>query len=202
MSLPDLVRANLDVVFVGINPSSFSVAQGHYFARKTNRFWPCFSASKLSLKAREATGLTRFEPVHDRDLLDHGFGFTDAVKRASPRASDISPAEFCAGVETLLTKLHRFRPKVACFHGIMAYRPVHRALTLSRTEPVLGAQSLRIGATRLYLVPNPSPANAHFTASDQTKWYDQLDLFLRQLSIIKQSAKSSPPQNDASANSV
>jgi TDG/mug DNA glycosylase family protein len=173
-SLPDLVRTELDVIFVGINPSSFSVAQGHYFARKANRFWPCFSASDLSLSAREALGVTRLEPIHDRALLDHGFGFTDAVKRASPRASDISPAEFSAAVADLVAKLERVRPKVACFHGIMAYRHVHRALAPARTDPVLGPQPVRIGATLLYVVPNPSPANAHFTPADQVYWYDQL----------------------------
>jgi TDG/mug DNA glycosylase family protein len=39
---------------------------------------------------------------------------------------------------------------------------------------VLGPQSLRIGATTLYLVPSPSAANAHFTPADQTQWYDRL----------------------------
>lgn len=173
-SLPDLVRTELDVIFVGINPSSFSVAQGHYFARRANRFWPCFSASALSLSAREALGVTRLEPRHDRALLDHGFGFTDAVKRASPRASDISAAEFSAAVGDLVAKLECFRPKVACFHGIMAYRQVHRALAPARTDPALGPQPVRIGATLLYVVPNPSPANAHFTPADQVYWYDQL----------------------------
>ncbi len=173
-SLPDLVRKNLDVIFVGINPSSYSVAQGHYFARKANRFWPCFSASTLSRSAREALGVSRLEPVHDRALLDHGFGFTDAVKRASARAKDISPAEFSAAVEALVAKLERFRPRIACFHGIMAYRHVHRALTRTRTDPALGPQPLCIGATRLYVVPNPSPANARFTPGDQTEWYDKL----------------------------
>jgi len=177
-SLPDLVRENLDVIFVGINPSSFSVAQGHYFARKANRFWPSFSRSILSRSAREALGVSRLEPIHDRALLDQGFGFTDAVKRASPRASDISPAEFAAAVADLVIKLEHFRPKIACFHGIMAYRHVHRALTQSRTDPALGAQHLCIGATRLYVVPNPSPANAHFTPADQTEWYDRLSHFL------------------------
>ncbi len=173
-TLPDLVRTDLDVIFVGINPSSFSVAEGHYFARKTNRFWPAFSRSVLSLEAREALGVARLEPAHDRALLDHGFGFTDAVKRASPRATDILPAELAAAVEGLVAKLEQYRPRIACFHGIMAYRHVHRALTRTRTDPVLGAQPLRLGSTRLFLVPNPSPANAHFTPADQAEWYDRL----------------------------
>ncbi len=177
-SLPDLVRENLDVIFVGINPSSFSVAQGHYFARKANRFWPSFSRSTLSLAAREGLGVTRLEPMHDRALLDHGFGFTDAVKRASPRATDIAPAEFAAAVADLVGKLEQYRPRIACFHGIMAYRHVHRALTRTRSDPTLGAQPLGIGETRFFVVPNPSPANAHFTPADQIEWYDRLELEL------------------------
>lgn len=173
-SLPDLLRQNLDVVFVGINPSVYSVRQGHYFARHTNRFWPAFSRSILSLAARQALGVETLLPEHDRLLPDHGFGFTDAVKRASARATDVTPAEFAAGVTSLTAKLEEFAPRVACFHGIMAYRPLFRALTGTKDDPRLGLQDLSIGRTRLFLAPNPSPANAHFTPADQTRFYDEL----------------------------
>jgi len=33
---------------------------------------------------------------------------------------------------------------------------------------------VRIGQTRLFVVPNPSPANAHATPDGQTAWYDRL----------------------------
>jgi TDG/mug DNA glycosylase family protein len=173
-TLPDLLRQDLDIVFVGINPSIFSVNQGHYFARRTNRFWPAFSRSKLSLTARQGLGIEMLQPHHDRVLLEYGFGFTDAVKRASARATEITPAEFAAGVETLVAKLESLTPRIACFHGIMAYRQVHRALTATKTDPELGLQNLSIGKTGLFLAPNPSPANAHFTPSEQTLWYDRL----------------------------
>jgi double-stranded uracil-DNA glycosylase len=175
-TLPDLVRKNLDVIFVGINPSTYSVEQGHYFARKTNRFWPAFSQSSISLSARQALGVERLEPLHDALLLDHGFGFTDAVKRASARATDVSPKEFADGVAELIAKFKELQPRIACFHGIMAYRAVHRLLTGTKDDPLLGLQpaALNIGRTRLFLAPNPSPANAHFTPADQVAWYDRL----------------------------
>src|SRR5262249_38141609 len=44
--------------------------------------------------------------------------------------------------------------------------------------PALGAQPELIGSTRLFVVPNPSPANAHFTLADQAAWYDRLADFL------------------------
>jgi TDG/mug DNA glycosylase family protein len=39
--------------------------------------------------------------------------------------------------------------------------------------------------TRLYLVPNPSPANAHFTPRDQAAWYDRLAEFMEALAATK-----------------
>jgi TDG/mug DNA glycosylase family protein len=173
-TLPDLLNEGLDVVFVGINPSIFSVERGHYFARKTNRFWPALSRSVLSLRARTALGVERLGPEHDRALLDYGIGFTDVVKRATPKASDVASAEFVAGVEGLLAKLQHYRPRIACFHGVTGYRHVHRALTGAVNLPSLGLQDQRMGATQVYLVPNPSGANAHFTPDEQTSWYDRL----------------------------
>jgi TDG/mug DNA glycosylase family protein len=173
-TLPDLLREGLDIVFVGINPSIFSVERGHYFARSTNRFWPCLSRSIVSRGAREAFSVEQLAPQHDAALLDHGIGFTDLVKRATPKASDLAPSEFAAGVQHLVTKLGRYRPRIACFHGVTSYRHVHRLLTGTATEVSLGLQERRVGPTRVYLVPNPSGANAHFTPADQTQWYDRL----------------------------
>ena len=177
-TLPDLIRDGLDVVFVGINPSLYSVAQGHYFARKTNRFWPCFSRSTLSAAARQALQIERLEPAHDVSLMQHGFGFTDVAKRPSARADELTPAEMNAGVEALLAKLRRYAPRVACFHGLTGYRFVHRVLAPDDPPPVLGLQRAVLGPMRLFVAPNPSPANAHFTPAQQTEWYDRLSRHL------------------------
>jgi double-stranded uracil-DNA glycosylase len=173
-TLPDLLREDLDVVFVGINPSVFSATQGHYFARKINRFWPAFSRSRLSLAARAGFGVARLEPIHDRALQDYGFGFTDLVKRASPRATDLTRDEPAAGVAALARKIKRYKPRFACFHGVTVARPVQRVLAPELPEAGLGLQPYAIGETRIFVVPNPSPANAHFTPADQTRWYDAL----------------------------
>jgi double-stranded uracil-DNA glycosylase len=180
-TLPDLLGDGLEVVFVGINPSLFSVAQGHYFARRSNRFWPCFSASVLSRAARAALGVERLEPANDRLLLAHGFGFTDLAKRATAKASEVPPAEFAAGVAALVAKLERHRPRIACFHGITAWRPVHRALAGAGAEPSLGLQPAQLGRTCLFVVPSPSGANARFSRAEQTEWYDRLSRCLAEL---------------------
>jgi TDG/mug DNA glycosylase family protein len=173
-TLPDLLAEGLDIVFVGINPSLYSAAHGHYFARPGNRFWPCLSRSVLSRPVRDALGVERLEPAHDGSLPAYGFGFTDVVKRATARASDVPLQEFAAGVIELVARLERYQPRIACFHGVTGFQHVLRQLAPTADKPGLGLQSVRIGATRCYVVPNPSGANAHFTWDDQTRWYDRL----------------------------
>lgn len=177
-TLPDLLVPGLDVVFVGINPSTFSVARGHYFARKTNRFWPAFSRSALSARARAALGVPALGPEHDHALLAHGFGFTDVVKLATGNAAEIPPRAFTEWTPRLVRRLRRFAPRVACFHGLTGFRPFLRLGLGVARDAALGPQLESIGATRLFVIPNPSPANAHFTPADQTAWYDRLAAFL------------------------
>ncbi len=175
-TLPDLLRDGLDVVFVGINPSVYSATIGHYFARPGNRFWPCFSDSKLSCRARQGLGVQQLQPVHDHCLPDYGIGFTDVAKRPTSNVAGLGPDELTDGAKRLRAKLDRFRPRFACFHGVTGYRPFCRAvgLSLDKLSLPLGRQRLALGGTRLFVVPNPSAANAHFTRIEQTDWYDRL----------------------------
>jgi TDG/mug DNA glycosylase family protein len=110
--------------------------------------------------------------------LQIGFGFTDLVKRATVKASDLGSAELAAGVGALLEKLARIRPRIACFHGITGYRYVHAALAEAGAPIQLGLQDLALPETRFFLAPNPSGANAHFTRDDQVGWYDKLAAWL------------------------
>jgi len=178
-TLPDLLGDGLDVVFVGINPGLYSAALGHYFARRTNRFWPAFSRSVLSRQARLGLGLPELGPEHDAALLAYGFGFTDVVKRPTGNAAQLAPGELAAAAPALLAKLAAYRPLVACFHGLTGYRPFARAVFADDGGALaLGVQPRMIGASRIFVVPNPSPANAHFTPTDQAGWYDRLARFL------------------------
>ena len=128
---------------------------------------------------RDALETDVLRPEHDGVLLGLGIGFTDVVKRASGNAAELDRGDFEKWAPRLLARLRRAAPRVACFHGLTAYRPF-LALALRDTEraPALGPQPEVIGSTRLFVVPNPSPANAHFTLVDQAAWYDRLADFL------------------------
>lgn len=157
----------------------YSVERGHYFARATNRFWPALSKSVLSATARAALGRATLGPGDDRRLLSFGIGFTDVVKTPSRGAATLRRSDFRKWAPGLLERLTRAKPRTACFHGVMAYRGfVESALGGDPGRVRLGAQAITIGPTRLYVVPNPSPANARFTIEDLVRWYDRLAEFL------------------------
>jgi double-stranded uracil-DNA glycosylase len=181
-TLPDYLALGLDLVFIGINPGLYSVQRGHYFARPTNRFWPAFSRSSLSACIRAKCRRETLGPEDDGVLLAFGIGFTDVVKVPSRNAQAVRPADFRAWAPRLLERLRTYGPAIACFHGIMGYRAFTRyALGETRAHAELGVQPLRLDTTRLFVVPNPSPANAHFRLEDQIAWYDRLADFRRDL---------------------
>ncbi|MGI5838010.1 MAG: mismatch-specific DNA-glycosylase [Chloroflexota bacterium] len=181
-TLPNYLSPNLKLVFVGINPAVYAVQKGHYFARPSNRFWPAFSRSRLSLPIRTALGRDRLIPEDDNRLPAFGIGFTDVVKRPTRNASELTPADYQEWAPKLLSRLHEYSPKVACFHGVTGYGAFARyVLGEPKSTIQLGIQSRRLGDTRLFVVPNPSGANAHFTLADQTDWYDRLADYLNEL---------------------
>src|SRR4051794_24678838 len=74
----DVIGPRLRVLFCGINPSLYSAAVGHHFARPGNRFWPALHAGGLTDRL--------LRPEEDRTLLLRGFGLTNIVDRATARA--------------------------------------------------------------------------------------------------------------------
>jgi double-stranded uracil-DNA glycosylase len=127
---------------------------------------------------RRSLDVERLTPEHDSLLPRFGIGLTDVIKRPSANASELKPAEFDQWVPHLVEKLKHFAPRVACFHGLTGFRPFLRFALGSGRKPTLGAQPELVGRTRLFVVPNPSPANAHFTPKDQAEWYDRLADFI------------------------
>jgi double-stranded uracil-DNA glycosylase len=166
-------------VFVGINPGLYSVARGHYFARPTSRFWPAFSRSRLSLRIRTALGRDLLGPEDDRALLRFGIGFTDVVKVPSRSAGDLTPRDYREWAPRLRARIEAVRPRLACFHGLTGFRGFARhVLHEPGRDWRLGIQPVRLGATRVVVIPNPSPANAHFQLRDYVAWYNRVARWL------------------------
>ena len=172
-TLTDFLDHDLDIVFVGINPSSYSVREGHYFANPRNRFWSALNRS--GLVDRELS------PEDDARLGDYRIGFTDVVKRPTPQASGLSAADFRRWVPVLHAKLLEYQPRIACFHGVTGYRAYLKYGVGAEDEAGLGLQERTIGKSRIFVVPNPSPANAQYSLDDLVYWYRQLNDLRREL---------------------
>ena len=146
--VPDVIGKGLRVLFCGINPSLYSAAVGHHFARPGNRFWPALHRSGFTDR--------RLSPFEDRSLLEHRVGLTNIADHATARADEISPPELAAGARRLRRKLNRHRPVCVAFLGITAYRQAFAP------DAVLGRQEKRVGDTTVWVLPNPSGLNAHY----------------------------------------
>ena len=69
-TLPDYLTDGLDIVFVGLNPSEFSVQAGHYFANPRNRFWAALNGPEGGNPRDRGGGSARprTEPANLTDL--------------------------------------------------------------------------------------------------------------------------------------
>lgn len=149
-TIPDVIALNLNVLFCGINPGLYTAATGHHFARPGNRFW----------KALHLGGFTPylFHPSEQDKLLDLGYGITNVVKRASLNAAALSTEEFIAGGKDLEARVREYQPKWLAVLGVGAYRKA-----FDKPKAKIGRQSEKIGSTNIWVLPNPSGLNAHYT---------------------------------------
>ena len=164
-TLPDYLRDNLDLVFVGINPGAYSAEVGHYYATPRNRFWHAVNGANL-LGQGIIVG-----PNDDSRMGGWGIGFTDVVKRSTSNAAGLRTADFRKWIPVLEKKLLKYQPKVVCFNGIIAlgkYLFYSANITEKRS---LGPQSRKIGSSHIFLVPNSSPANASYSLETLVYWY-------------------------------
>ena len=148
-TIADVAAPGLRVLFAGINPGLYSAATGQHFARPGNRFW-------LALHLSGFTDRLLGPSEQDR-LLGLGLGITNIVARATARADELGSDELIAGGQTLAAKVLTLRPRWLAVVGVTAYRT-----SAGRPRAVVGPQELTIGATRVWVLPNPSGLNASY----------------------------------------
>jgi len=166
--VPDILAPNLRVLFCGINPGVYSAAVGHHFARPGNRFWPALHASGFTDRL--------FTPDKDRDLLKLGYGLTNIVERTTASAKDLSNDELLDGALRLTRKVEVYQPRVLAILGVSAYRAAFH-----QPHAVLGQQPELCGGIHLWVLPNPSGLNAHYTLPKLAAQFHELLDFMTSL---------------------
>ncbi|GAB3155819.1 G/U mismatch-specific DNA glycosylase [Microbispora hainanensis] len=160
-TIDDVLGPELDVLFCGINPSLYSAATGHHFARPGNRFWPVLHLSGLVPR--------RLAPSEQHLLPSYGLGITNIVARATARADELTPDELREGGARLARLVAEVRPRVLAIAGVSAYR-----VAFARPAARIGPQEETVGGTALWVLPNPSGLNAHFDLDRLTAEYVRL----------------------------
>ena len=143
--LPDVLAPGLKLVFCGTAAGAVSAARGCYYAHPHNKFWRTLFAVGLTprlLDASEFASLPRF-----------GLGLTDIAKQASGMDKQLPAGALGrAACAAMAERIARVKPALLAFTSLTAGRRY-----LGR-EAGFGEQQERIGATRLWLLPSPSPA--------------------------------------------
>lgn len=155
------------MILVGINPGVMSATMGHHFAGPSNRFWGLLYEA----------GIVPEPITHEDDvrLPEWGIGMTNLVARPSPGIDDLSPVEYQEGWKILEKKIERFRPEIVAFVGVTMYRALWRVLGHVEA-PVIkpGFQTATVHGARLFVLPNPSGRNAHFSYEDMLRAFRAL----------------------------
>lgn len=149
--LPDQLRADLRLVFVGTAASTRSASVGHYYAHPGNRFW----------RALHEAGITprRYQPDDFRSLLELGIGFTDLSKSGAGMDHQIARQSF--DVAGLKVKIETYRPQTIAFTS-------KKAASLFYSKPTsllsLGRQQSTDCFPAVFVLSSPSgAATGHWT---------------------------------------
>jgi TDG/mug DNA glycosylase family protein len=160
------VRRPVVVLLVGINPGVRSAAIGHHFAGHSNRFWKLLHESGLVTEPLQAEDDVR--------LPTWGYGMTNLIPRCTPGIDTLLPREYADGTRSLRRKVRRWQPDVVAFLGVTLYRAVlAHAPDLHQRDRgagvVIGLQRERFEGARVFVLPNPSGRNAHYSYAEMLR---------------------------------
>jgi TDG/mug DNA glycosylase family protein len=142
--LPERLRPGLKLVFCGTAPGRKSALTKTYYAHPQNKFW----------RTLHEVGLTpdRIAPKDYESLDALDIGLTDIAKFAYgmdhqlPRHS-LGPK----AAKGLRARIAKISPRFLAFTSLTAGR------TVMGKSAIPGEQSERIGTTRVWILPSPSP---------------------------------------------
>ncbi|KAJ2020085.1 uracil DNA N-glycosylase Thp1 [Coemansia sp. S680] len=200
--IPEVLRPNLDILFVGINPGVVSGRKQLHFGNPQNFFWKGLYQSSLIPQ--------NIAPEDGHKLWTNwNMSIVNLVQRTTPSTSDLSRKEMRDAVPDLCQKISENKPKVVCFVGIGIYE-----IFAAQTKPTPGLQSvvydlsasdrvqppLRSLAANETLNSNEPSQFAYLfvmpSTSGRTTAYQNPEklMYFRQLKYIRDCVTYSPPR--------
>lgn len=113
-----------------------------------------------------------------RKLLDqYKIGFTDVVKRASRMGNQLRADDFRQDAPRLREKVELYLPRLLWFHGKIAATKYFYYAYGYKGQLEWGWNDLPLSyAIKVYVTPNPSPANAKYSLDNLVTFYEKIKL--------------------------
>ena len=146
--LPDQLTPGLTLVFCGTAAGRQSALQKLYYAHPQNRFW----------RTLQEVGLTpRLLAPRDYPLLlEMGIGLTDIAKHVYGMDHQLPKDALGAdAVAALKRRIAKAAPRILAFTSLNGGRRV------MGSKAVAGEQPEKLGDTRVFILPSPSPLAAN-----------------------------------------
>ncbi len=160
-TVPDVVPPRGGVLLCGINPGLYTAAVGLHFARPGNRFWTALHRSGLTDRL--------LAPEEQHLLPSYGLGITNLAARPTAQAAELSAGELREGGAVLEAFVRAHAPRLVAVLGVTAYRTA-----FGSPKARIGPQEAALGGARLWILPNPSGLNAHYTAETLAEEFRRL----------------------------
>ena len=171
--LSDHIDYKLRILFVGINPSLRSAQLGHHYAGRSNRFWKLFNETQFV-----DVPLTYHD---DWRLPEWGYGLTNIVARPTVGIQELTAQDYLNGRARLLAKVEHYKPMIIALLGITAKNMLLSGdLSTSlrkkqkQTSQRIGLQHQDFSESLVFVLPNPSGRNAHYSFQNMLRFFHQL----------------------------
>jgi TDG/mug DNA glycosylase family protein len=162
MILPDLLIANLTIIFCGTAAGNKSAERKAYYAGKGNLFYA--TLFKIGVTPRQ------LKPEEFPELINYNIGLTDLAKYTHGMDKDLKLDDY--DIKGFEGKILKYQPKVVCFNGKTA---ASKYLEVDDTKLLdYGLQSRTINKTKLFIAPSTSITA--FAYWDESYWHQLKEL--------------------------
>lgn len=110
----------------------------------------------------------------DGRLPEWKLGLTNIIGRSSRGIDTLAAKEYRRGLASLTKKIRRYRPRIVALLGVTIYRMVFGADRRVSTRMALGATGREIAGIPIFLLPNPSGRNAHYSYEEMLAAFQSL----------------------------
>jgi len=171
--LPDHIQPGVQILFIGINPGLRSAEVRHHYAGYSNRFWKLLYESNCV-----SVPLTYHD---DWRLPEWGYGLTNIVDRPTTGIHELTTVDYTKGRKTLLKKIRRYQPKIVAVLGLTVRKALFPTTTHRPSkknsiphQSCVGLQDEDFGGAAVFVLPNPSGRNAHYSFEQMLNLFRQL----------------------------